>query len=702
VSLRRLLAVFQLDFAFQIRRPLFWFLIILSLLLAFGLSIGDVSIRTGDRSVGGKRAFMTSEFAVTQALVLEVFLLYVFFITIAAGMSLIRDGELKIMDLLGSSSLRASEYTWGKYAASAGMTLAALTATVFFSALFNHNMPRSDAEEVRGAFVLSHYLRPVVFMILPFLVFLTGTAFAIGGLLRRPIVIFCLPVAILAFCAFFLWQYSPTWLDPRINDALGLVDPSGFRWLNETFLKNDRGTEYYNYQPVAYSGAFIASRLVYVAVGLASVAFCAYRFRRSLRGTPGTTPAPAKPAMPSTDRSQAVARPDRTPVPAVSRPGFFASAWRVAAVECAALLRQPGMYLFIPLILIQTLAHATFTQGAFETELILTSGGMAARSANFLTFLGCLLLLFYTVESFERDRYCGFAPLLHSSPVATGSVLMGKAWANSLVAVIMLACAWIASIVILAIQNQAPIEVAPFALLWGAILLPTFVLWTSFVTAVDALTRNRFASYAIALAALAGTGWLSIRGDMCWAWNWPLWGALVWSDIGNFEVDRKVLILNRVAAILAAAFFIYIATRRAPRADRDAVRTMQRLSGRPFWIGSLKTVCAALPAVVVVLWTWGEVRAGSQGTLTLRKIEDYWKKNVATWVNEPQPDLARVDLTLELDPPARAFHSVGSFELINSKTTPLQRFALTAGPHWNLAGLCKTKNVIDLYRYMIK
>ena len=43
------------------------------------------------------------------------FLVYTFFVAVAAGMAIINDDELKVGELLHVSSLRPSEYVWGKF-----------------------------------------------------------------------------------------------------------------------------------------------------------------------------------------------------------------------------------------------------------------------------------------------------------------------------------------------------------------------------------------------------------------------------------------------------------------------------------------------------------------------------------------------------------------------------------------------------------
>ena len=54
----------------------------------------------------------------------------------------------------------------------------------------------------------------------PTIVFLAGVSFAIGEWTRRPMLVFLLPVAIVILNGFFLWEWSPSWLDPRVDYAL--------------------------------------------------------------------------------------------------------------------------------------------------------------------------------------------------------------------------------------------------------------------------------------------------------------------------------------------------------------------------------------------------------------------------------------------------------------------------------------------------
>ncbi len=58
-----------------------------------------------------------------------------------------------------------------------------------------------------------------------------------------------------------------------------LIDPAGVRWLSETWLKVDRGVDFYNHQPIRFDAPFLLSRLAFAAIGIGSVAWDARAFR---------------------------------------------------------------------------------------------------------------------------------------------------------------------------------------------------------------------------------------------------------------------------------------------------------------------------------------------------------------------------------------------------------------------------------------
>ncbi|HEX4965627.1 MAG TPA: M1 family aminopeptidase [Thermoanaerobaculia bacterium] len=685
-ALSRARTIFRLELGHTLKRPLFWFLIVLLVLTTWLMSTGGLTISSGDASVGGTKAWITSEFNFAFLLTFLVTILYAFFGAIGAGMAVISDDEARVGELLHSTALRPGEYVWGKFFAILSGFVAALGIHLLLAMFFNHLVPNAQAAEIRGPFHFINYLRPVIVFALPALVFYLGAAFYLGERWRKPISVFLFPTAVLLLCGFFLWDWAPTWLDPRINRALMMVDPAGFRWLNETWLKADRGAVFYNTTPIGLDLPFVLSRLAFLGLGLLGV-FLAQRhmtshlqgeavaeggWRLFRRRAAITEALPGVSALRPLSELRANSR----------RVGLFREIALVAGTELKNLLASPGLYLFGALILLQTLGSSLLTLGAFQTQVLLTPGLTAVGSFNTLSLLLCLLLMFYTVESLERERASGLSPISFSTPTRTSALLAGKALANSLVGVVMILATFIGCAVAILIQGKVGLALGPYLIVWGGLLVPTLLLWTCFIVAVQAIGGQRYLTYGISLGVIALTFYLQFKRHMNWVWNWWIWGTLQWSDLGVFEINRKALLLNRILVLSTAVLLVAVAVRAYGRRQADAIGRIHRLQPAPFWRASLRL----LPFVLVPLVT-GTVLAlavqdGYQGGFYDKQAHDYWKQNLATWKDAPRPGITDVDLDLKLDPGRRWLHSHGSFELANDHEQDLARFALTGGFHW--------------------
>ncbi len=683
MSAARTWEVARLELFRDLKRPLFWILMLVILLMTWGMSSGDMRISSGDSDVGGTKAWITSEFALAQWFSIVTVLVMSFFIAVATGMLPIQERDQRLPELLLSTPLTPGEYVLGKFVGVMGMFAVALTLQLLASAFFNHLLPNAAAAEFHGPFQIGNYVWPILLMVLPYVVFLGGVSLYVGERFQRPILVFVLPVVLVLGCMFFLFTWSPSWLSNELNVFLMLIEPSGFRWLSETWLQVDRGVDFYNQTPVTYDAAFLASRATFAAIGAVAVALAWRRFRRGLRGA----------RVRSRDRSAALAATPRTMQPVISAPlaairmstrtpSALRGFWTVLTGETRALLTQPGLYLFVPLIILQSIMVNQTRVGGFDEPLLWTPGTIAVGSMNTLSLLICLLLLFYTVESLDRERRTGLLSILSTTPLRTGSLLLGKTLANSVVAFAVLVGAVIGCAIVLALQAKVPIRIGPFALVWGLLLIPTFIFWTTLVACLQAMTRSRYTTYALALAFLAWTGYRQVQGDTTWVTNWNLWGAVLWTDFGSFELGRTALILNRAWVLSASLLLGWSTVRLWARRDRDVSQTWHRWHPkRLVRLAVPLLLLAALPATAAVLLNL-EVDRGFQGEVSDKKAKDYWRKNVATWTDAKNPTVQFIDADVRLEP-AESFLAVrGRYELRNHHDVPLRQIALSRGLHW--------------------
>jgi ABC-2 type transport system permease protein len=683
--LLRFHTVFLGDLRYHSRRPLFAVWALVLVFTAWGLSSGRVSIVSGDASVGGTKAHITSEFALAMQLSIFTTMFYAFFISVAAGMTIIQDEEWRLGDLLHATALRPREYIWAKFAAVLAGCLIILSIHLAATAFFFHVVPNAQAQEFRGPFQLLNYLKPALYFSVPTIVFLAGVSFAIGEWMRRPVLVFLLPVAIVVLNGFFLWEWSPSWLDPRLDYALMMIDSAGFRWLNETWLKVDRGVSFYNTATIPLERGFLISRAVFIGLGLLAVSLSGRHFARRLRGAISRR---------ARQRAISTAEPDLLPVavkPAAplrslgmntARPGLLAGAWHVARSELVELRSSPGLYLFIPLILLQTVASTLVEVGFLDTSLLITPVRFAVGTMGTLVTCLCLLLLFYTVETLERERSTQLAAIAFATPIRSGSFLLGKSIALAVVAFAVVLALFVAGLVALAIQQKVGIQFWPFLLYWGLLLAPSILVWTGFVTLIQTITQNRYTTYALALPLLYFTGYRLLTNQINWVGNWPLWSAVRASDISTLELDRIAIVLSRVLALGATVLFLAMTLRFARRRDVDATRLIHRL--RP--LSLFRTVLRLLPWAIVPLaaggWLALLVEWGSEGGSAKKQAKDYWRKNLATYRDARVPDIEHVALELNLFPERHRYHAKGKYVLVNLGEKPLDEILLTGGLHW--------------------
>jgi hypothetical protein len=462
------------------------------------------------------------------------------------------------------------------------------------------------------------------------------------------------------------------------------IDPSGFRRLNETWLKVDRGVKFYNNEPIPPDWPFLLSRLAFVALGVGAAAFAQVHFTAVLRGKSrrqARPPAAAQPEdtiSPDDFEQSSLASLGMTS----ARPGLVAGAWRVARVELTELRSSPGLYIFIPLLLLQTIGTALIEVGFLDTPYLVTAGTFAVRTMGVLTSCLCLLLLFYAVEALERERSTRLAAVAHATPIRTGSLLLGKGIALGALGLVIVLAVAIAGFVTILIQRKVGLEIRPYLLVWGLLLGPTALLWTMFVMTVHTITQNRYTTYALSLGVLIFTGYRALTNEINWGGNWALWSAVHWSDISILEMDRKALVLSRLFAVTMAVFFLVLTLRAFRRREWDATRIAHRLRPLAIWKASWPVAVWAIVPVFLLSWLLLEVGWGYEGGAAKKKLKDYWRKNQATYLDAKTPDIKHVDLKLDLYPERRLYHVKGTFGLIDKGDQHLREILLTGSPYW--------------------
>jgi hypothetical protein len=304
------------------------------------------------------------------------------------------------------------------------------------------------------------------------------------------------------------------------------------------------------------------------------------------------------------------------------------------------LRRSPGLWIFVPLIILQTVGPAIYTPGPFDTPKLTTPGTFAAQSYNTVTLLSIFLVLYYFTESLARDERSRISSIVNASPSRTGALTLGRmAACIVVVAVALFGGLWAAMVLAMVVQGvQSGIMLlpspGPLVLAWGAMLLPTLFAWMCFMTLVWSQFRNRYAVYGAGIGAMILTGWCVQMGWMNWVFNWHLWDGLTWTDFGALELDRGVLVLNRVLWILVGLTLMHVSLEWWRRRTPDAQGITTRLQLARAWKRVAWMLVFGGPAIAVGVTLALMVRSGP--CRSRRSGRSTW-----TWTSIPWPTASR-------------------------------------------------------------
>ena len=690
----RILAFVRLELASAWKRPLPLFMFALLSLLSLGLVAGGVQISAGGTDTGAAKLAINGGFNLAFVDCVIFALILPFFTAVACGMPLLGDGDRRIQKLLVATPLSWQEYVWGRFLGAILLVAIVLGCWVVAQMAIVEFWPIDVTQRSRTAFALSNYLRPLVLFGLPLMLFTGGVSMWAGVRSRQPVLVFALPVVMVVGGIFFLWDYNPEWLPRWVDRLMQAIEPTGFRWFSRGYLSEDRGVAFYNSARLVPDALYLWSRAALVALGCIAVSATGRRLARTEHrdrrvGDPGALVAAERAALRTPPVHAAIAARGALPAATVRTPGLLETLRTTLARETRALLASPGVWLFGPLILVQTWAATMLRPGTLDTEVLMTTGAASTVAFGPLGLLLALLTLFYSVESLVREERCGLSGIHRACPVPTAGVLAGKILANAVMALVIVAFTAAAIAITILVQRfrtgvPIPLEMPVMATILGGLLAPTLVVWAAWVTLLHAFTRNRFATYALGVATLVGTGFLTRYGWLNWLTAWNLGGrALVWSELDRLGYMWPAILANRLTMLALAAWLVAVTLRVWPRRLPDLRATFDRLRPGAFLRAAVVPALVALPLVFLAVHTGRGVRAGYDGKPARDAAKAYWRRNSTTWENAPSPALDRVDATVRLFPDQRRLEVSGTYTLRNPHAAAMREIPLTVGPHFH-------------------
>jgi ABC-type transport system involved in multi-copper enzyme maturation permease subunit len=656
------------ELALGLRRFAFWFMAAVFAAIGYFYFTKYVAVSPGEDSLTqGVKLGRNSAYSLSIMLAVLGFL-FMHFIAALTVDPVLRDRRIGLLPLVVSSPVEERTYVLGKFL---GALVLPLAVPLFFIAVaaimqFVPNPAIGLVPPNAIGFVVAY-----VQFYLPWVILVAGLVFALAIATGSPKLVYSLVT--LFFIAYFIAINLVQKVEHR---WVSYLDPTGLIYLAEV-----EGTGKTNIQLNALTWlggpGFLLNRIGVVLAGLIPLLLVAHGFarREASAGRAGRTGAVAHDH--ELGHPVGPLRPLPAQVPLAI--GRLRQLRRVAAAEIRLLSHERSLCFLIPLLAVILWSSVDLSSGPFGAERVPVSSEVARSMFWTLVMFLFGTTTFFIGETIYREREEGLADTLHAYPVPEMAIIGGKVIANLVLCAGLVAVAFLTAIAYQLIHRGGPVDLRPFLVIFGFYLAPTVLLMVTLAAALSIAARSKPGGYALFLAAGGGLVWAFVRGHRHWLYNLPGLNLTTYSDMVGIGPLRTEVVMQRFYVVAIAGLLFCIAVALYPRTG-GAVR-------RALAPGEWRRRGAVGPAIAFLLLAallgvgLHVLVEGGMGSLAFERLRVRYEKDVRPWLFAcPEPEIAGVDLDLDLYPERNAFALAGDVCLRNVSAAAIDSVHVTVYP----------------------
>ena len=412
---------------------------------------------------------------------IEIFLGFSFllglpiFNAVIMGDAVIRDFRFGIDPLIFSKPISRAEYLLGKFFGNFFVLVccqSVFTLTLFVLQGF------SRSKMVVQPFQVVPYFKHFFLLVVVSHLLLAAFYFALGTLTRNAKIVYGVAVAFypLYFAYLTLLKEVPqSWavlLDPML--VTSTLKGSGF----------NQSAEFLNQLSMSYSPMMLANRALVVMCAAVCLGILYLRFTMSERSVPATNLTTLSLSTASGgvyfDRGTfeiapvAVKSSEVVLLPEVSRTsnGSISKLIGALLVEFRLLCAERSLIVLLPLAIMLSTLEITFFRVVPDFSY---SATYATNTAGTLLLFIVGIIIFYTGEAVHRDRELRIEPVLWSTPAPNSVFLISKFLLTVLLSFVLIGAVGLTAIVVQVARGHRPIEITPYVLVYGIVLLPSVI-----------------------------------------------------------------------------------------------------------------------------------------------------------------------------------------------------------------------------------
>ena len=588
------------------------------------------------------------------------------------GRSVQQDFEHGMHHFFFSAPIPKYAYVFGRFLG-AWLVLAFLFAAIPLGIWIGSLLPGVDPDRV-GAAGVSTYLLPWLLTLLPNLFIFGAIFYVLAALTRR-----MLPVYVASIVLMVGYTVAPSLArDFDYKTLAALIDP----FATTALL---RLTEYWpiaerNARPVLLEGVYLANRLIWCGFGLAVLLLGYWRFHLvGLLESRGFDP--RAPGEAATTLSQAAVNTRERPDFARRRLGLL--------LDREALLHLRQSVATLPFALIALAGMALIAVGSFDVGHLhgarthpLTWQMLELVRDVFSVYI-VVVTAFYAGQLVWRERDAGTSQLFDALPVPGWLAPLSKIAALVTMQALLLFLAMLTAMLCQLLRGYFALEPGLYLQTLFTILLPQYALLAVLAIAVQALCGRKYLGYAV-LAALSVVA-IALQGR---GYDHPLlvYASFPPLDYSTMNGYGRHLFRERVLELYwsgAALMLVVASVVLWPRGVNPEWRSRWRLARQNLSRPTLHAFGAGLLVFGLtgaLLWYELDVRGNYRSTHAQEARRAAYETLYRRFAQLPQPQLAAVDLRIDLHPRSRTLAVQGHYQLENRSGAPLQDLILYQQP----------------------
>jgi ABC-type transport system involved in multi-copper enzyme maturation permease subunit len=645
--------IFRYELAYRLRSVSTWLYAGFLFLLAFWII--HVAV-TGTNPV---RVNAPQKLAETMALFCGLF-----GIVVTAGLfsdAAIRDRTDRMDALLFTTRLRPAEYLGGRFLAALAINGVLVFAIPLGLALATR-MPYLDAEAF-GPNRLVAYVQPLLLFVLPNIVLIGAILFTIAALTRHVI-----PVYLGAIAIFIGYIVAANYWGGITNPLLSsLADPLGInalKGMTQYWTAAERNTRL-----VGFPSMLVWNRLLWLAIAgsLFAVLRRTFRFtQRDERGRGETVDAPREERWSGAVPQIGGVFERRTHL----RQTLAVTRHSVAEVMSGRAFPLAFVAAIGLVVLWGWNVGETWIETVTWPVTHLVAGVVLTERAIIIPWL---VIALYAGELVWRDRETGASEIANAAPVRNGVMLLGRFLALvTLIALLQLAFMF-GGILLQALQGYYAFEPGLYVRILFGWNFVEYVLLAAFAMTIHVLVNHKYVGYVAVLLATIFANGATYGFHHLLVYN--AGPKLTYSEMNGFGPFVTAFVWFKLYWAAWALLLGVVALVFWPRGPELEIR--QRLAAaRARFTGPAARLAGVAVVLILILggfifYNTNVLNAYIPGHKN-GLIEAEYERRYGTYRNLPQPEIAGVELRLELYPETPALDARGTYRLANHTGAPIR------------------------------